>query len=50
MKQQAKKNVSFTFILPYTQEKSDFPLYQNLGGGAQLFFQSSKYFRFVSAC
>ena len=49
MKPLAKNNVIFTFILPaFVHKTSDFPLYQNLDGGAQIFLNQAQYFRFVS--
>ena len=51
MKPQAKINVNFTFILPaFIHKTSDFPLYQNLGGGAVIFLNQAQYFWFGSAC
>ena len=51
MKPQAKNNVNFTFILPVFDHKtSNFLLYQNLVGDAQMVLNQALYFRFVSAC
>ena len=46
MKPQAKNSVNFTIILPaFVHKTSGFPLYQNLGGGAQIFLNQAQYFR-----
>ena len=38
MKPQVKTNINFTFIVPvFLHKTGDFPLYQNLGGGAPIF-------------
>ena len=38
MKPEAKNNVNFTFTLPaFVQKTGNFPLYQILGGAAQIF-------------